>query len=88
MIRAQLKKHDQDLIREKLDLMGRLMGSVRLLDMVLSDDRKIEWFVEEFFKGNYTFQPPASTMSPPAETRNSKHKIDSAELVAGPNNPK
>ena len=71
-LRAQLKKHDQDLIREKLDLMGRLMGSVRLLDMVLSDDRKIDWFAEEFFKGNYTFQPPASTTSPPAETRNSK----------------
>jgi pyruvate,water dikinase len=71
-LRGQLKKHDQDLIREKLDLIGRLMGSVRLLDMVLSDDRKIEWFVEEFFKGNYTFQPPASTISPPAEARNSK----------------
>jgi pyruvate, water dikinase len=55
MIRGQLKKHDQDLIREKLDLLGRLMGSVRLLDMVLSDDRNINWFVEEFFKGNYTF---------------------------------
>jgi pyruvate, water dikinase len=72
MIRGQLKKHDQDLIREKLDLLGRLMGSVRLLDMVLSDDRKIDWFVEEFFKGNYTFQPPESTGSPPAETGNPK----------------
>lgn len=71
MIRGQLKKHDQNLIREKLDLLGRLMGSVRLLDMVLSDDRKIDWFVEEFFKGNYTFQPPESTVSPPAETQNS-----------------
>jgi pyruvate,water dikinase len=71
-LRGQLKKHGQNLIREKLDLLGRLMGSVRLLDMVLSDDRKIDWFVEEFFKGNYTFQPPASTESPPAETRNSK----------------
>jgi pyruvate, water dikinase len=67
-LRGQLKKHDQNLIREKLDLLGRLMGSVRLLDMVLSDDRKIDWFVEEFFKGNYTFQPPAETRNPKSET--------------------
>jgi pyruvate,water dikinase len=31
------------------------MGSVRLLDMVLSDDGRIDWYVDEFMKGNYTF---------------------------------
>jgi pyruvate,water dikinase len=34
---------------------GRLLGSFCLLDMLLSDDGQLEWYVEEFFKGNYTF---------------------------------
>ncbi|MBI5585615.1 MAG: pyruvate, phosphate dikinase [Deltaproteobacteria bacterium] len=74
LVRAQIKKHDQELIREKLDFLGRMMGSVRLLDMILSDEQRIDWFVEEFFKGNYTFQPPeAKPASLPEETRNPKH---------------
>jgi pyruvate,water dikinase len=55
MVRGELKKFDQALIEEKLDMIGRLLGSVRLLDMVLSDDGQIDWYVDEFFKGNYTF---------------------------------
>ncbi|MBA4358828.1 MAG: hypothetical protein C0405_14005, partial [Desulfovibrio sp.] len=34
----------------------RLLGAVRLLDMLLSDDGQIGWYVDEFFKGNYTFE--------------------------------
>ncbi|MCD4788034.1 MAG: hypothetical protein K8R09_07430, partial [Desulfobacterales bacterium] len=49
MVRGELKKFDQALIEEKLDMIGRLLGSVRLLDMVLSDDGQIDWYVEEFF---------------------------------------
>ena len=55
MIRGELKKYDRALIEKKLDMIGRLLGSVRLLDMVLSDDGQIDWYVEQFFKGNYTF---------------------------------
>jgi pyruvate, water dikinase len=43
-------------MEEKLDMIGRLLGAVRLLDMVLSDDGRIDWYVDEFFKGNYSFQ--------------------------------
>ncbi len=56
MVRGEIKKYDQKTIQEKLDMLGRLLGSVRLLDMVLSDDRVVEWYVTQFFKGNYTFQ--------------------------------
>ncbi len=56
MVRGEIKKYDQKTIQEKLDMLGRLLGSVRLLDMVLSDDRVVEWYVAQFFKGNYTFQ--------------------------------
>ncbi len=56
MVRAELKKYDCSLIMEKLDTLGRLLGAVRLLDMVLADDGQVNWYVEEFLKGNYTFQ--------------------------------
>jgi pyruvate, water dikinase len=32
------------------------MGAVRLLDMVLSNERQVAWYVEEFFKWNYSFR--------------------------------
>jgi pyruvate,water dikinase len=60
MVKCELKKYDQDIIQDKLDMLGRLLGAIRLLDMVLSDDGQIDWYVNEFFKDNYTFQTPIS----------------------------
>jgi pyruvate,water dikinase len=57
MVRGGIKKYGSEELQEKLDMLGRLLGSVRLLDMVLSDDRQIEWYVEAFLKGNYAFDP-------------------------------
>jgi len=56
MVRGEIKKYSQSDLKQKLDMVGRLLGAVRLLDMVLSDDGQIGWYVEEFFKGNYTFE--------------------------------
>ncbi len=56
MVRGQMKKYDEALTAQKLDMLGRLLGSVRLLDMVLTDDRQVQWYTEQFFKGNYTFR--------------------------------
>lgn len=58
LARGELKKYESAVIEEKLDMVGRLLGAVRLLDMVLSDDGRIDWYVDEFLKGNYTFQRP------------------------------
>jgi pyruvate,water dikinase len=58
MVRGQMKKYDETHTAQKLDLLGRLLGSVRLLDMVLTDDRQVQWYSEQFFKGNYTFRIP------------------------------
>ncbi|MBF0480489.1 MAG: pyruvate, phosphate dikinase [Desulfovibrionaceae bacterium] len=55
MIRGELKEGKPEIICDKLDHLGRLLGSVRLLDMAIADDSQIDWYVEEFFKGNYTF---------------------------------
>ena len=44
---------------EKLDMIGRLLGCSRLLDMAMDDEDAMEWFVEAFQKGNYRFEPDA-----------------------------
>lgn len=56
MVRGQMKKYDAALTAQKIDMLGRLLGSVRLLDMVLADDRQIQWYSDQFFGGNYTFK--------------------------------
>ena len=56
MVKGEIKKYNQKTIQKKLDMLGRLLGSVRLLDMILSDDGAVEWYAAQFFKGNYTFQ--------------------------------
>ncbi|HMK64901.1 MAG TPA: PEP/pyruvate-binding domain-containing protein [Thermodesulfobacteriota bacterium] len=56
MIKGELKKLNSYLIQEKLDLIGRLMGAMRTLDMHMNHDQHIEWYRNEFFKGNYTFE--------------------------------
>lgn len=66
MVRGEMKKHSQDDMKQTLDMVGRLLGAIRLLDMLLSDDGQIDWYVEEFFKGNYTFE--RSHGEPPHET--------------------
>jgi pyruvate,water dikinase len=53
MIRGEIKKYEEGFLVEKLDLLGRLLGTVRLLDMHLGDDRQVEWYVEQFMRGNY-----------------------------------
>jgi pyruvate,water dikinase len=56
MVRGEIKKYSQTDLKQKLDMVGRLLGAVRLLDMLLSDDGQLDWYVEEFFKGNYAFE--------------------------------
>lgn len=58
MVRAEMKKYDIPRLEEKLDYIGRLLGSVRFLDMVLRDDEDISWYTDEFLRGNYSFADP------------------------------
>jgi len=55
MVRGEIKKYQEGLLVEKLDLLGRLLGTVRLLDMHLAEDRQVDWYVEQFMRGNYQF---------------------------------
>jgi len=65
MVRGEIKKYTQSDLKQKLDMVGRLLGAVRLLDMMLSDDGQIGWYVDEFFKGNYTFARPEDPAQAP-----------------------
>ncbi|MBN1105376.1 MAG: pyruvate, phosphate dikinase [Deltaproteobacteria bacterium] len=56
MVRAEMKKYQSPVLEQKLDMVGRLLGSVNLLDMALEDDRQVEWYAERFMEGDYTFQ--------------------------------
>lgn len=56
MVRGEIKKYSQTDLKQKLDMVGKLLGAVRLLDMLLSDDGQIGWYVDQFFLGNYAFE--------------------------------
>jgi pyruvate,water dikinase len=55
LIDGQLKEGNQETIAEKLDIVGRLLGATRLMDMYLKDASQVESFVEDFMDGRYHF---------------------------------
>jgi pyruvate,water dikinase len=61
MVRGEIKKYEENFLVEKLDQLGRLLGTVRLLDMHLADDRQVDWYVEQFMQGNYQFETDRAT---------------------------
>ncbi|MGQ9687250.1 MAG: PEP/pyruvate-binding domain-containing protein [Desulfobaccales bacterium] len=55
LVVARLGKYPQPLMEEKLDLLGRLMACARQRDMVMGDDRIVDWYIQAFLEGNYSF---------------------------------
>lgn len=55
LLNAVLKGLAVDEMEEKLDMIGRLLGCSRLLDMAMDNEEAMEWFVEAFQRGNYGF---------------------------------
>lgn len=55
LVDGQLKEGDQKTIAEKLDLVGRLLGATRLMDMYLKDASQVDGFVDDFMNGRYHF---------------------------------
>ena len=55
LLKATFARHDANQTAERLDLLGRLLASSKLLDMTLSSQEDIERASDEFFKGNYGF---------------------------------
>ena len=55
LIDAQLEGEKKKTMEDKLDMVGRLLGATRLMDMYLKDASMVEGFVEDFMNGRYHF---------------------------------
>jgi pyruvate,water dikinase len=56
-VMADLRKYDKEIIENKLDMLGRLTLCALHLDMLMTADSSVEWFVKAFLEGNYNFEP-------------------------------
>jgi len=57
LVNADFRRQPNTETEQRLDLLGRLMGCCRQRDMVMDDDIIVEWHVEAFLRGNYSFSP-------------------------------
>jgi pyruvate,water dikinase len=55
LVVARLWKYPAPLMEEKLDLLGRLMACSRQKDMVMDDEKLVDWYTQAFLEGNYRF---------------------------------
>jgi pyruvate,water dikinase len=55
LVDGQLEGEKRSALEQKLDMVGRLMGATRLMDMYLKDRSMAEAFVDDFMEGRYHF---------------------------------
>lgn len=55
LLDARMIGVDSETLAGKLEILGRLLATTRLMDMVLKSNAMVEWCVEEFFQGRYNF---------------------------------
>ena len=55
LVDARFMDARKEKIVEKLDMLGRLLGATRLMDMYLKQEGQVDAFVEEFLNGRYHF---------------------------------
>jgi pyruvate, water dikinase len=64
LVVGRLWKYPRELLEEKLDLLGRLMGCARQRDMLMADDAIVDWYTAAFLAGNYKFEgEPAQNLA-------------------------
>jgi pyruvate,water dikinase len=55
LLEAKLPSLASHVMQDKLDMLGRLLGATKLMDMVLEDKQMVDNCVEDFYKGRYSF---------------------------------
>ena len=55
LLDAEFTSADQEITAERLDMVGRLLGATRLMDMYLKDTSMVDRFVDDFMNGTYHF---------------------------------
>jgi pyruvate,water dikinase len=64
LIEASLTRLNQTGIEESLDMLGRLLGTSRLLDMALNNPEQVVSLTESFFQGKYNILQKESEDAP------------------------
>jgi pyruvate,water dikinase len=57
LVNARFHRMPRPEVESRLDLLGRLMGCSRQRDMVMKNDSIVNWHIEAFLRGNYSFTP-------------------------------
>ena len=55
LLEAKLPPLPANIMKEKLDMAGRLLGATKLMDMILVDQQMVAEYVQDFYKGRYSF---------------------------------
>ncbi len=55
LLEARLQNMEADEMMPKLDMLGRLLGATKLMDMILESEAMVAQCVKEFFEGRYSF---------------------------------
>ena len=55
MVIADIKGASRQETEDRLDILGRLLGCSRQLDMAISSIEAKDWYVKAFLEGNYSF---------------------------------
>ncbi|MFH1217335.1 MAG: PEP/pyruvate-binding domain-containing protein [Pseudomonadota bacterium] len=55
LLDGRLLRYNEFIIEERLDMVGRLLGATKLMDMILTDENMALSMVEEFMNGKYDF---------------------------------
>ncbi|WP_449245546.1 PEP/pyruvate-binding domain-containing protein [Desulfobacca acetoxidans] len=71
LVVGRLWKYPRELLEEKLDLLGRLMGCARQRDMLMADDAMVDRYAEAFLAGRYRFEGEAGSV--PSEKIQERH---------------
>ena len=61
LVNAWFKKAPADRTEANLDILGRLMVSTSQLDMYMTSEAAMKWYVLQFLRGNYGFNPEQPT---------------------------
>jgi len=57
LIDARTARAGQEKMENRLNMLGRLMGATKLMDMYLKDGNNLKYKIDEFMNGRYDFRP-------------------------------
>ena len=66
VVNAWFKKAPAQETEDRLDILGRLMACASQLDMYMTSDAVMAWYVKQFIEGNYAFREGEAGERPPA----------------------